>query len=91
MIEDDVIDRLDKRDALKALTESAKQHTNAAFAYSDAKVALAQAVQQARRSGMQITTIAELTDLSRPTVYKLLRHQAGEGFVRHLLGSRYEE
>jgi len=88
MLDDDRIDLLDKRAALRALHKAADRHAEAAFAYSDAKLELARAIQEAHRAGMPVTTIAERTDLSRPTVYKLLRHDLRRGFAHHLLGSR---
>jgi hypothetical protein len=88
VFDDDLIDLLDKRAVLRALGQAAKRHTEAAFAYADAKGVLARAAQDAHRAGMSVTAISDWTDLSRPTVYKLLRHDPHQSFVQHLLGRR---
>ncbi len=72
-------------DVVRNLRSAVERRDEAARAYSTAMEDLAEALRAARTAGGPVNLLAEVSRLSRPTVYRLLR-TGGTGYERRLGG-----
>jgi hypothetical protein len=76
-----------QHEVLRDLQAALERRENAAAQYEEAMGDLAHALKALRDRGAPVTGLAEVSGLSRPTIYRLFRN-GGQGYESRLLGRR---